>query len=592
MVLLPFHCYPRHPKKSPCSFRSGCVILLVCSSGMVVGANPHVRSLPSYSLRKCTRMLRMQPAHSVKSFGDSVVFDPTEPDDCMFSCFANALSERGIHIPCHQLRAHVASMWERTPQALHRPLAQWAESEGLRPQEYLVSLRHRLWGGLPEMHKMAHAWHVRVTLYHYKQKVVYSLGPRGGFPLALGYTGSHYVRLNPKSARALPGFRRGPELKGAACEVWDLRGGSPANKRHAIFQKLKQVEDCTLQDVKQLLKVLETHTSIDTIAGTPAEVHAKLLQLVRANKLHYAGGQWSTHVSDAPQDNPAKPEEDPLYKSDPWAKTTPWLKWHLESQIVMEDGQQLRHVELAALTGAEAKGVAFVTKEQAAVAYAAHTGTTEVVVLLADGEPAGQHAKRTQLMVRDLQGHSKTVTAWVMVAGAKAITVTHPAREVALATGVAAELTLMAHAREMDTANFSAFQQRSNLHQFIGKHSGFVYIKAAFTRDTQHGKMHTYLVEIARDQVRSLLQVSGVNGVTVGANEALDAELGLTTVYTDAYSLSSLLQRLDEVKHVGVVGPLRRGGYLIRCDTAGVAEVRKAVNPNDPRFSQFPSLVV
>eukprot|EP00971_Amphidinium_carterae_P339917 6477994-Amphidinium_carterae.1 len=195
-------------------------------------------------------------------------------------------------------------------------------------------------------------------------------------------------------------------------------------------------------------------------------------------------------------------------------------------------------------------------------------------------------------MVRDLLGNSKTVTAWVLVAGAKAISITHPAREVALAQGVAAELSIIAHAREMEAANFAAFQQRSNLHQFIGKHGGFVYIKAAFTRDTMHGKMHTYLVEMARDQVRSLLQVSGANGVTIGANEVLDAELGFTTVYTDAHSLSSLLQRLDEVKHEGVVGPLRRGGYLIRCMIEEVAMVRKAVNPNDPRFTQFPSLVV
>eukprot|EP00971_Amphidinium_carterae_P326361 6457085-Amphidinium_carterae.1 len=258
----------------------------------------------------------------------------------------------------------------------------------------------------------------------------------------------------------------------------------------------------------------------------------------------------------------------------------------------MENGDPLLHVDVDTLTGSAAKGVAFVGKEQAAVAFAAHANTTECVVLLLESELHGHRANRTQLMARDLLGARKVIYAWVLVAGQKAVTVAHPATEVTLATGEASELRVMAHAKEMDPVAFAAFQQRGSLHQFIGTLSNHVYVKASFQRDTMHGRMHTYLVEVTRSHVLALLAVSGKQSVTVGSSERLDRELGLTTVYTDGQSLSSLLQRLGGAQHAGIVGPLRRGGYLVRCQADGVEAVRKTLTPNDPRFSRHPALVV
>eukprot|EP00971_Amphidinium_carterae_P328772 6460821-Amphidinium_carterae.1 len=365
-----------------------------------------------------------------------------------------------------------------------------------------------------------------------------------------------------------------------------MRGGSPASKRHAIFQKLKTQGE-QIPNVKQLLQHLDQHVNIDEITGTPDEVLAKLRALIATHQLQLTDGVWKK------QPAPTPPPVDPLVQNDPWNKTSPWSQWRLITNFVLEGGTTLPQVDLASLQGPEPQGVALIRRDELDSAVAQFSDTKSAVALLLADDPAGPHkAGKVQLMVTSVAVENKVVPGWLVVLGSQAVSVVHPARKVALASEVAMEMTLTAHTQEMEMARFSVFQQRDKLGQFVGPLRDYLLIKAAFTKDVANGRLHTYIVAVPTAQAADLMKLSGSGGLSVGSSPLVDKALNLTTVYAESVSATAVIQKVSTISHHGVVGPLRRGGYLVRCRADQVAQVRHCVAPHDARYAAHPELVV
>eukprot|EP00971_Amphidinium_carterae_P334121 6469218-Amphidinium_carterae.1 len=173
------------------------------------------------------------------------------------------------------------------------------------------------------------------------------------------------------------------------------------------------------------------------------------------------------------------------------------------------------------------------------------------------------------------------------MAGMAQVSLGHRAHNVPVQEPEFVSVTLFMHAKEVEQSKFQSFQRREALGQYLGPLRDFVQIKTSFLR----GDVFSYLVMIPLANAKSILQISGQSGMAVGSTPEVDKQLDLTAVFCNASSLASVLSLLESVEHYGVVGPLRRGGYLVRASPTSIALVRRRVCPADHRWKHHMDMV-